>query len=123
MGRNPFLDRQAKRADNEHGKLSEKRVSKVMGSRLTPASGAIVSFKSDATLAKAGRNYQIESKSTDKVFMRVDLEWLAKVAREAMEKKSIPVLTLSFVRPDGKAQPCGDWAMLPLSEFNSLTDE
>ena len=122
MGRNPFLDRQAKRADNEHGKLSEKRVSKVMGSRLTPASGALVSFKSDATLAKAGRNYQIESKSTDKAFIRVDLEWLAKVAREAMEKKATPVLTLSFVRADGKSMPCGDWVMMPLSDFNDLTE-
>lgn len=122
MGRNPFLDRQAARADNDHGSTSEKRVAKAMGSRLTPASGALARFKSDATMAKAGRKYQIESKSTDKAFMRLDLEWLAKVAREAMEKKSTPVLTLSFVRADGKSLPCGDWAMMPLSDFNDLTE-
>lgn len=118
---NPFMKRAAKRGDNAHGDLSEKRVAKSLGARLQPNSGAMRGAKSDATLAR-NRKYRIECKSTIKNAMPVELGWLVKITTESLMSGEVPLLTISFVGPDGKVRKHGDWVMMPKNYFDELSE-
>lgn len=119
---NPFLDRQAKAAKNSHGKASEKRIAKTVGGRLTPASGAMRGAKADSrNFGPLGKEI-IESKSTVNLTLPLDLGWLVKVAHEARGAGARPLLTLSFVTPEGKARPSGDWVAMPMADYQELIE-
>lgn len=119
--RNPFLKRAAQQGDNGHGDSSEKRVAKSLGARLTPNSGAMRGAKGDAQLER-NRSYLVECKSTVKDRLPVELGWLVKITHEALSTGKVPILTVSFVMPDGKARPQGDWVMMPKHYFDELSE-
>ena len=119
--RNPFLNRQSIAPKNAHGKSSEEKLAKSMGYRLTPASGAVRGLKGDMR-SVTGIKVLLEAKSTTKLTLPIDLSWLIKIAAEAADKRSIPALAFSFVTPDGKARPNGQWIAIPLSEYQDLLE-
>lgn len=119
---NPLFKRAAKRGDNGHGDLSEKRVVKSLGGRAQPNSGAMRGAKGDARLERRHK-YRIECKSTTKPTMAVELGWLVKITEEALPHGEVPTLTISFVTPEGKARKNGDWVMVPKNYFDELSSE
>jgi hypothetical protein len=100
-------------------------MAKKMGAKLQPASGAMSSAKSDAKAIVGVHKFRIENKSTVKDTMSVELGWLAKISHEASQDASIPVLTISFVTPEGKPRMPrnADWVCMPLVNFQELMDE
>lgn len=118
---NPLFKRARKRGDNGHGDSSEKRVIKSMGGRLNPSSGAMRGAKSDGQVHKR-KSYRVECKSTVKPTLPVELGWLVKIATEALAQGQEPILTVSFVQPDGKAKNHGDWVMMPKYLFDELSE-
>lgn len=123
MNKNPFMDRASKRGTTDHGRVSEKRVATSLAARLTPASGAMRGAKSDMKKKAGGRKFQIESKATKTATLAVDHGWLVKVTEEAQATGSIPALTMSFVWPDGKCKPKGDWVAMPMWAFHQMLEE
>lgn len=121
---NPYLKRLAKRAGTAHGALSEARVAKSLAARLKPASGAMEGAKGDFGMTKRGRKFLAEAKSTTATSLSLDLGWLSKIALEALDTGAIPVLTVSFVKPDGKPRSVrnAEWVMMPLVFFRELTE-
>jgi hypothetical protein len=116
-----YLDRLEK---GDHGTTSERRLSKKMGSRLQPASGALAGAKSDARMKGVHYNFRIESKSTVNVTMPLDLGWLTKITNEAQTDHSIPMLTVSFVNALGQPRSArnAEWVMVPLWAFDELKE-
>lgn len=84
----------------------------------------MVHAKGDFTLKAGSFNFRGECKSTTGVSMALDSAWLAKISEESRADGSIPVLTLSFVRPDGqpRSKLNSEWAMIPLVFFKELTE-
>ena len=118
---NPFLDRLAKAGTNPHGKQSEKKLAKKMGARLHPNSGAMAGAKSDASL----RQFRMEMKSTTNQTAAIDLAWLVKITKEALDQGQSPVITVSFVDHQGvpRLRTYAEWVMLPLVAFQELLDK
>lgn len=119
---NPFLQRQDLAPKNAHGKRSEKRIAQTLGARLTPASGATAGAKGDMKHVGDGFKVLMEAKSTVAQTLSVELAWLQKITKEALEKGMTPALTLSFVRPDGNALPHGEWVAVPLWAWQELLE-
>jgi hypothetical protein len=107
--KNPY----ATNNQHTHGQKSEIRVIKNLGAVQVIASGAIEGLKSDGVLD----HFRVECKSTVKKSMSIKWDWLIKIRNEALETNRCPVLTLSFVDDQGKAERAGDWAVIPLHEF------
>lgn len=95
------------------GRVSETRLAEQLGARLRPNSGAVAGAKGDMVLPEA----LIEAKSTIDRSMSVKHEWLAKIAGEARDHSRVPALVISFTHGNGKPLPSGQWAMIPLQEF------
>lgn len=115
-GGNPYLP-----GGNEcHGRLSERRVARVLGARQTPASGALCGAKGDATLECKDYRFRIESKATANKSLGVKYEWLEKITKEALETNRLPALTVSFVTPGGVECSNGDWVMIPRYLFQEV---
>ena len=92
-----------------------------MGGRLNPSSGAMRGAKSDGQVHKK-KSYRVECKSTVKATLPVELGWLVKIATEALAQGQEPILTVSFVQPDGKPKHHGDWVMMPKYLFDELSE-
>jgi hypothetical protein len=122
MENSAFLRRQASAPKNAHGKTSEARLAKKTGGRLTPASGAMRGAKGDMTLQTGTWKFLGEAKSTIHMTLPVDYAWLVKITHEARSKGARPLLTMSFVTPEGKARPNGDWVAMPLAEYQELME-
>lgn len=120
--RNPFLKRAAKRGTTGHGSVSEKRVGLSLGARMTAASGAKRSDKGDMKLQKGEVKLRIEAKSTTSNSMKLELGWMVKILDEAIATNCKPALSVSFVTPEGKARPYGDWVMVPKTDFEEYVD-
>ena len=116
---NPYLNRIATRGKSSHGKASEKKLAKSIGARLTPASGAIDSAKGDMRKG----DFLIESKSTIHDSLKLDKDFLLKIAHEAKYVAKTPALTVSFVNGDGSSKPDSDWVLIPLSLFIQLSND
>ena len=97
------------------GRLSETRLAKQLGGRLTPASGALFS-KGDIDLGPV----LLEAKSTIKDSLSVKFDWLSKIAQEARNVGKTPALAISFVAVSGKAWPDGEWVCLPRQAFEEI---
>lgn len=119
---NTFLKRQAEQGTNSHGKASEKRLAKKLGAQLTPASGAVPGFKGDMRQQAGERKVVVESKSTIHDTMKLDLTWLMKVQNEALTNRAHAALTVSFVTPEGKPRPMGEWVMMPIGDYQELIE-
>lgn len=122
---NPFLTRIEKVGGSGHGNLSEKRVAQKLGARLQPASGALKGAKSDAKLKGLNYKFRIECKSTVNFTIPLQLDWLTKISDEAMSDASIPMVTLSFVTPEGKprSNKNAEWVMIPAVFFAELKEK
>lgn len=121
MSDHPFLKRMAQKGTTGHGRISEKRVAKSLAAMLTPNSGALASAKGDMKRGKK-KPYVVEAKSTVHTTLSIDLGWLVKIAVEALSLGKTPALTISFVTPEGKAKPRGEWVLIPLYDFRELID-
>ena len=105
-----------------HGQDSEKRVVGGLKGRLTPGSGALEGAKSDGITTLGGVEYRIEAKATIHKSMSMKKQWLDKVRREARETGMEPILTVSFVDDNGKAQDINsDFVVMRLNHFKELT--
>jgi hypothetical protein len=120
---NPYMKRAQAALIGDSGRKSERRVAKVMKGRLTPASGAMDSAKGDMKLSRTHK-FLSEAKSTTADTMRLELHWLMKIQSEALANSAKPLLTISFVGPDGKLRGLKeDWVCMPRSCFDELTGE
>lgn len=108
MSDNPYLRRMAK-SIGKTGRVSEKRLTKSLGGRGRPASGAMAGAKGDIDLG----GVLMEAKSTVNGSLGVKLDWLVKIAHEARSEHKVPALAVSFIRPDGKPVIDGEWVMVP----------
>lgn len=111
MAGNPYLDRKAKHSIGKAGRASEKRLTKQLGGRGRPASGAMDGAKGDIDLGEV----LLEAKSTTNASMGIRLDWLLKIAHEARSEHKTPALSVSFVNPDGRPILDGEWVMVPRS--------
>lgn len=115
---NPYLDRKAKHAIGKAGRKSEARLTKQLGGRGRPASGAMEGAKGDIDLG----SFLVESKSTTGKSMSIQFEWLAKIGREARREGKSPALTVVFVTEDGRSVVDGEWCLVPMYVFRELTE-
>jgi hypothetical protein len=123
MSDNPYMRRAAARNIGDAGRTSEKRVAKTLGARLQPASGAMASAKGDMKIQRKTK-FLAESKSTTADTLKVDLAWLMKVTAEALSQNAQPLLTISFVTPEGKLRGLReDWVCMPRHVFDELTGD
>jgi hypothetical protein len=113
---NPYLLRRAQHRIGKSGRASEKRLAKDLGARERPASGAMPGFKGDMMFGKA----LLEAKSTTQASMSVKFDWLVKIAKEALAEGKTPALSVSYVEPDGRERPHGQWALIPLHLFKEI---
>lgn len=101
----------AKANIGDTGRKSEKRLAKQLGGRARPASGAMEGAKGDIDFDTV----LMEAKSTTSGSLALKFEWLAKIAREALQVRKSPALAVSFTDNDGKAYPNGEWVLVPRS--------
>lgn len=122
---NPYLTRAATAGIGASGRKSESRMAKAMNARLQPASGAPTGCKSDAKAVVGVYKFRIENKSTVNKTLPIEAGWLVKISHEASQDGSIPVLTISFVTPEGKPrlERNADWICMPLTNFRELLDQ
>lgn len=116
---NPFIDRILKQGSTGHGNRSESRVAKSLSAQLRPASGALKGAKGDLLLPE----FLVEAKSTVSDSLSVKLSWMVKITIESLNIGKTPALAISFVTPEGKAKPHGDWVAIPLTTFQELTEK
>ena len=116
--RGGLIYKNTNKSSNKHGTLSEKRVAKDLGMKLTPGSGALSGAKGDAY----NIDYRMESKSTIKESLSLKRAWLTKINNEARETNRHPALSLSFVNPDGSPKHNGDWVMIPKEDFEEFLE-
>ncbi len=101
------------------GRSSERRLSKNLGGRLTPASGAMDGAKGDIHL----NDFLLEAKSTTRDSFSVDYRQLAKIKAESLANDKTPGLTVSFTTGNGHPRQSGEWVLIPLSTFKELTSK
>lgn len=115
---NPYLDRKAKHAIGKAGRKSEARLTKQLGGRARPASGAMDGAKGDIDLG----DFLVEAKSTTGKSIGVKFEWLAKIGREARREGKTPALTVTFVTEDGRSVTDGEWCLVPMYVFREIME-
>lgn len=93
-------------------------MAKRLGARLTPASGA-ANTKGDAVLG----DMLLEAKSTTANSMSLKLDWLIKIASEALLTGRTPALTVTFTNDKGDPHRDGAWVLIPERVFKDLTDQ
>jgi hypothetical protein len=101
-----------------HGTKAERRLSKRLDARLTPASGALQGAKGDMVRGE----WRIESKSTVKDSYRLTLETLCKASDEATEQGEVPAVAVQFVTRDGRLRRSGGWVVVPEYVFRELIE-
>jgi hypothetical protein len=112
---NPYLKRQQV---PRHGQKAEKRAAKRLKGRLTPASGALVGAKADIVK----RTFLIESKATKHESITVKLEWLDKIAKEALDTGRDPALIIQFVDAAGNPWRGSGWVLVPERVFAEISE-
>ncbi|MBN7763675.1 hypothetical protein JYP52_21285 [Nitratireductor aquibiodomus] len=106
---NPYLKRKQKHSIGKAGRASEQRLSRQLGGRARPASGAMEGAKGDIDLGSV----LMEAKSTTGLSMGLKRDWLLKIAHEARSEGKNPALAISFVTPDGRPILDGEWVAVP----------
>jgi hypothetical protein len=112
----PFLKRKAQHRIGKSGRKSEVRLTKQLGGRARPASGAMEGAKGDIDLGEV----LLEAKSTTGASIGVKHSWLAKIGKEARSEGKMPALAVSYVNEDGSPVMDGEWVMIPLHKFKEL---
>ena len=116
--KNPSLLTRMSNPENV-GRAAEKHQAKRLGARATPASGALAGAKGDMTL----ENFRIETKATNAVSYRLNLDDLLKIQQEALEQSQVPAFSVQFVMGNGRPKRNGSWVMIPESVFRELVIE
>lgn len=120
---NPYFTRKAETKEKGRiggaGRLAEKKLAKKLGGRLTPGSGNQKKNLADIELGPV----RIEAKSTKNASLSVQYAWFIRISKEAKGKKKTPVVTLSFTDEEGNPRMFGEWACIPLSEFQRMIHE
>jgi len=106
---NPYLSRKAKQGIGAAGRASEKRLTRQLSGRARPASGAMEGAKGDIDLG----DVLMEAKSTTRLSIGLQRDWLLKIAVEARSEQKTPALAVSFTTPDGKPLMDGEWVCIP----------
>jgi hypothetical protein len=65
----------------------------------------------------------LEAKSTTAGSMVLQLEWLLKIAHEAMMTGRVPALAITFTETDGRPIRDGGWVLIPEREFQQLSEQ
>lgn len=115
MSKNPYIKRMAK---PQHGQLAEKRAARRLGGRQTPASGALSGAKGDIRKGQ----FLIESKATKHNSLVVQLEWLDKISKEALDAGQTPALLIQFVDAVGNPWRGSGWVLIPERTFAELCE-
>lgn len=102
------------------GYLAEKHTAQRLNGRLTPASGAMAGSKGDITV---GASLLMENKSTVTQTLRLELDWLAKIYREAAAVGKHPALAVNFTTENGEPVRFGNWVMIPETLFKELLEK
>lgn len=118
MGMRDHIPGVPKRIIGTTGRASEKDLSKKLGGRLRPASGAMDGAKGDIVLP----DFLMEAKSTINDSLSIKHVWLSKIASEASMDNKQPALSVRFTHGDGKPKNYGDWVMIPRTLFEELTE-
>ena len=113
----PYMRRREQHKIGKAGRASEKRLTKDLGGRGRPASGALEGAKGDIDLGPV----LLEAKSTTNTSMALKLDWLLKIGREARSEGKTPALAVSFIQPDGRPLVDGEWCLIPMRRFQELT--
>lgn len=113
----PYLDRQAKKRIGDDGRKSERTLSKSIGGKLRPASGAKLGAKGDIEVG----NFLMEAKSTINDSLSIKSDWLRKIAKEARQEGKTGALAITFTKADGSPYPDCQWVAIPLSKWKELT--
>lgn len=100
------------------GTKAERATAARLEADLVDASGALDGRKSDMTLP----DFRVENKATEKGSIRLELDWLLKIAHEAAETGRTPALTVQFVTGNGKPRPQGAWVVIPEHVFKEIVD-
>lgn len=100
-----------------HGNTAEKHLAKKLKGRQSVASGAIDFNKGDITTEQ----FLIESKATVNESLGVKVDWLLKIAQEALEKNKKPALAIQFVTGNGRPIHNGVWVCIRLQDFEDYT--
>jgi hypothetical protein len=101
------------------GRIAEKRLARRIGGRQTPNSGAMVGAKGDVETDK----FLIEAKSTIKLRLTLEHDWLAKIGMEALEAGKAPACAINFTTGDGQPIKFGSWVLIRETEFQELLDD
>ncbi|NOQ30173.1 MAG: hypothetical protein GQ570_03525 [Helicobacteraceae bacterium] len=116
---NPFIS-----TKGDHGNKSERRIADDLGAKTTLASGALAGNKGDFELdTQSHYKFKGECKSTVNESISLKKAWLDKIRLEALETNRVPMLTLSFVTPEGKEKPNGDFVVIPKYLFEEIFGE
>ncbi|MBK7859627.1 MAG: hypothetical protein IPJ65_13620 [Archangiaceae bacterium] len=103
-------------------KKHELRLAKLLGGRRLPNSGGARRSKWDKARSQGGDIetdlFLVEHKRTRKASIRLQKEWLTKVAEGAAEIGKVPVLIITF--EDGKSPPL-EFAIMRLQDVRRLT--
>lgn len=111
---NPYLRRSQQ---SRHGQKAEKRAAKRLKGSLTPASGALQHAKGDIRKGQ----FLVDSKATIHDSIRVTVEQLEKISKEALDSGKDPALLIQFV--DGEGHRRGvSWVMVPERIFKELAE-
>jgi hypothetical protein len=115
----PLIKRGRNEGAGAHGNRAEKKAAKRLGGSATPGSGALDGAKGDINLD----HFLVESKSTTAESMRLELAWLRKIAKEALEKNKYPALAVQFVIGNGEPVKVGNWVMVPERVFHEFLEK
>jgi hypothetical protein len=116
----PFLRRTAKlKKTGAAGRKSEKSLAHRLGGTQTLASGAMYGDKGDIRLP----DFLVESKSTQKDSLAIQLSWLVKISHEALNSHKHPALAINFTNDHGCSQVSGRWVAIPESLFTHLVEK
>lgn len=107
----------------DHGSRSEKRIAGELGGRSVAGSGSQPGYKGDIDLDHGGIQFKVECKATVNNSISLKLGWLQKIRAEALEVGRSPLLTVSFVTPDGRAKPNGEFVVVPRYLFDEMFGE
>jgi len=114
---NPYLKKRNAHKIGRAGRASETSLTKKIGGRQTPGSGAVKGCKGDIQIG----SFLLEAKSTTNDSFSLKREMLMKIAGEAIQQNKHPALTVSFVNESGKPKTGeSEWVLIPLKQFEKF---
>lgn len=106
------------------GLRAEKDLMKRLGAEETPGSGSGLAKKGDGRLPTPEDipDILVECKATTKATRSVQLQELAKIAKEAQDIGRMPVLAVVFCDEQGRVRRNGSWLMVREQDWDELME-